>query len=83
MKSVKILLLGMQLIFGLLYTVLFVSFVVTALFIVFHLVRYSLNRTVSIFGTFFFIAVFSVLLLSNAILFFSLPLDSLLPTFIR
>lgn len=69
----------MQLIFGLLYTVLFMSFLVTALFIAFHLLRYSLNRKASLFGTLFFVAVFTVLLFSSAIIFFSLPLASLLP----
>jgi FtsH-binding integral membrane protein len=81
MESVKTLLLGMSLIFGLLYTILFMSFLMTALFIVFHLMRYSLNRKVSVFGTFFFVSVFTILLFSNAIMFFSLPLASLLPTY--
>lgn len=69
----------MQLIFGLLYTVLFFSFLVTALFIVFHLLRYTLNRKMALFSTTLFLTVFIILLMSNAALFFSLPLADLLP----
>ncbi len=69
----------MQLIFGLLYTVLFFSFLVTALFIVFHLLRYTLNRKMALFSTTLFLVVFVILLMSNAALFFSLPLADLLP----
>ena len=70
----------MQFIFGVLYTILFLCYVMTALFIVFHLLRYSLDRKMAIFSTLFFVTVFTILLLSNGILFFSLPLESLLPT---
>lgn len=67
-------------VFGLLYTVLFFSCVLAALFIVFHFLRYSLNRRMALFATTLFLVVFVVLLISNAALFFSLPLDTLLPT---
>lgn len=70
----------MQLIFGILYTILFLSYVMTALFIVFHLLRYALNRKMALLSTVFFLTVFTILLFSNSLLFFSLPLDSLLPT---
>ncbi|MBP9727952.1 MAG: hypothetical protein KBD27_01095 [Candidatus Moranbacteria bacterium] len=69
----------MQLIFGILYTILFLSYVMTALFVVFHLLRYSLNRRMAVLSTLFFVGIFLILLLSNSILFFSLPLESLLP----
>ncbi len=69
----------MRLIFGLLYTILFFSYITTAIFIVFHLLRYSLNHKVAVFGTVFFVTVFTFLLFVNAILFFSLPLENLLP----
>lgn len=71
---------NMQLIFGLLYTILFLCYVMTALFIVFHLLRYSIDRKMAFFSTVFFLTVFTILLVSNSLLFFSLPLDSLLPT---
>lgn len=69
----------MQFIFGILYTIFFMSFLVMALFIVFHLLRYSLNQKVSVFGTIFFVVVFTILLFSNAMLFFSIPIGDLLP----
>ncbi len=69
----------MQLIFGILYTVLFLSFVVTALFIVFHLLRYTLNRKMAVLSTILFLSVFTILLITNAMIFFSLPLADLLP----
>ncbi|MFZ3031895.1 MAG: hypothetical protein WA082_02580 [Candidatus Moraniibacteriota bacterium] len=69
----------MQFIFGILYTLFFMSFLVMALFIVFHLLRYSLNQKVSVFGTIFFVVVFTILLFSNAMLFFSIPIGDLLP----
>lgn len=68
----------MRPLFGLLYTFLFFSYVVTAAFIVFHLLRYSLNRKAAIFYTLLFLSVFGVLIFTNAVLFFSLPLDSFL-----
>lgn len=70
----------MSLIFGLLYTVLFMSLIVTALFIVFHLLRYTLNRKMAVMSTLFFLTVFVILLIANAVTFFSLPLAELLPT---
>ena len=69
----------MSLIFGLLYTVLFISLVVTALFIVFHLLRYTLNRKMAVFSTLFFTTVFAILLIANAMIFFSLPLANFFP----
>ena len=69
----------MRLIFGILYTILFLSFVMTALFVVFHLMRYSLDRKMAILSTTLFLVVFTILLMSNAALFFSLPLRDLLP----
>jgi len=69
----------MRQLFGSLYTFLFFSYVVTALFIVFHLVRYSLSRSSATFMTVLFLSVLVVLLFTNAMIFFSLPLDGLFP----
>lgn len=69
----------MRLIFGLLYTVLFLSYVIAALFIAFHFARYSLKRSSALFGITLFFVVFFVLIITNAWLFFSLPIDTLLP----
>lgn len=69
----------MKSIFGLLYTVLFFSYIAAAVFIVFHIVRYSLKRDAMLFGITLFLVVFFVLIFTNAIIFFSLPLDKILP----
>ncbi len=68
----------MQLLFGIIYTILFFSCVAAGLFIVYHLFRYSPSRTGAIFGITIFLSVFFVLLFTNAILFFTLPLDNFL-----
>ncbi|MDO8565770.1 MAG: hypothetical protein Q7S04_01110 [Candidatus Moranbacteria bacterium] len=67
-----------QSIFGLIYTLLFFSYVIVALFIVFHIFRYSLKRDTALFGATLFLVVFFILIFTNAILFFSLPFDALL-----
>lgn len=69
----------MRSIFGLLYITLFFSYIATALFIVFHVVRYSLKRSTALFGVMFFLVVFSILAFTNAVIFLSLPIDELLP----
>lgn len=68
---------------GLIYTILFFSYVATSVFIVYHIVRYSLSRQAAIFGVALFVTVLTVLLFTNAILFFSLPLDTLIPSVYR
>jgi hypothetical protein len=65
----------MRPIIGLLYTLYFFALVTTSLFIIFHLMRYSLNRKVALLGTLFFLIVFSILLFTNALIFFSLPIE--------
>lgn len=57
-------------IFSLLYLALFFGAILTALFIVYHIVRYSLTRQSAVFGVIFFGSVFLVLLFANAFLFF-------------
>jgi hypothetical protein len=65
--------------FGLLYLLLFFSYITAALFIVFHIARYSLKRSAALFGLTLFLVVFFVLIFANAMIFFSLPIDTLLP----
>lgn len=48
-------------------------------FIVYHLLRYSPTRTGATVSITLFLAVFLVLLFTNAMLFFMLPLDSFFP----
>lgn len=69
---------NLQPIFGLIYTLFFFCYVVIALFIVFHIFRYSLKRNTALFGAILFISVFLVILFTNAIDFFSLPFNTLL-----
>ena len=71
----------MRPILGLLYVIFFLGSLTTALFVVFHLLRYSLDRKVALFGTIFFLTVFVILLFTNALIFFSLPLETIFPTF--
>ncbi len=68
----------MQLFFGITYLIFFFGIVVASLFIMFHLSRYSLNRRLATGMTALFVVVTAVLLWANALLFFSLPLDTLL-----
>lgn len=72
---------SVQLIFGLLYTLLFFSYVTAALFIVFHIFRYSLKRSSALFGATLFLVVFFILIFTNALIFFSLPLTTLLSSY--
>lgn len=65
----------MQLFFGIFYLVFFAGVVITSLFILFHLSRYSLNRGLALGMTTLFLFVTAVLLLSNSVLFFSLPIE--------
>ncbi|MCD6149278.1 hypothetical protein J7J13_00645 [bacterium] len=64
-------------IIGIFYSVIFLSFALAALFIVFHIVRYSINKTSSLVMLVVFISVFSVLLISNMVLFFSVPWEQM------
>lgn len=70
----------MQIIFGLFYTLLFLCYILAAFFVVFHLLRYSLNKQHGFIGAVVFIFVTVILLFTNALLFFSLPLSQLLPS---
>jgi len=47
------------------------------LFVIFHIVRYSVKRNLAFFGVTLFVSVFFLLLISNYLLFFSLPLNEL------
>jgi hypothetical protein len=66
-------------ILGLIYPLFFLSYVLVAMFIVFHILRYSLKRSAALFGVTLFLTVFLVLLVTNILIFVSLPLGTLLP----
>lgn len=70
----------MQALFGLLYAFLFLSYVFTTFFVVYHIAHYSLDRRAAVFGILVFSLVAFVLLFTNALLFFSLPFEEFLPT---
>ena len=72
----------MRLLFGILYTFLLTSYVATALFVTLHPLRYSLNRRMAVLSTTLFVTVLLLLLIANALLFFTLPFEDMLPLLI-
>lgn len=70
----------MQTFFGTVYLIFFSGCVIAALFILFHLLRYALDRKLALLMSLIFTAVTLVLLATNAALYFSLPLENFLPT---
>ncbi len=68
----------MRLITWAFYSVLVVTYLASAGFIVFHILRYSLCRTNAIFGASFFLVVFILLFFMNISLFSNLPFDALI-----
>ncbi len=67
----------MQLIAWAFYSVLIITYVASAGFVLFHIFRYSLCRTNALFGASFFFVIFVLLFLINISLFSALPLDKL------
>jgi hypothetical protein len=59
-------------VFGILYVMLFIFFSIAAVFIAFHIVKYSLNKSVMVLTLGIFFTVFGALLFSNVMLFLSL-----------
>jgi hypothetical protein len=68
----------MQNFFGILYVVFFLGCVLASLFILFHLLRYALDKKLALFMSLLFTVVTITLLISNTVLFFNLSLDSLI-----
>lgn len=69
----------MHSLFGILYAFMFLIFVSGGVFIVYHLLRYSPTRVGATISVTLFLSVFLVLLFTNAMLFFMLPLDTFFP----
>lgn len=67
----------MQLIAWVFYTILVLTYLSSAGFITFHILRYSLCRSNAIAGASLFLVVFGILFLTNVTLFSALPLDTL------
>jgi len=69
----------MHSLFGTLYALLFLAYVSASGFIVYHFLRYSPTKIGATVGITIFLSVFLVLLFTNAMLFFMLPLDTFFP----
>ena len=63
---------------GILYLFFFLGSVTVSLFILFHLLRYALDRRIAFIMSLVFSVVVFVLLSTNTFLFFTLPFDELL-----
>lgn len=72
----------MELIAWIFYGILAFTCIVSAGFIVFHIFRYSLRRSSGIVGASLFMLVFSLLFLSNILLFSNIPFETLSSGFI-
>lgn len=70
----------MQSFFGLFYVIFFLGCVTAGLFILFHLLRYALDRKLALLMSLLFTTVTLILLAVNTVLFLSLPFDTLLPS---
>jgi hypothetical protein len=66
----------MQPLFQLFYALLFFAYALFTLFIVFHLLNYSLNKRVATLTVAFFLLGTVVLVAANALLFFNIPFDA-------
>ena len=70
----------MHSLFGILYAFMFLAFLSGGIFIIYHLFRYSPTRIGATISATLFLAVFLVLLFTNAMLFLMLPLDTFFPS---
>lgn len=69
----------MQSFFGIFYLFFFLGCVTASLFILFHLLRYALDRKLAFVMSVIFSLVVLVLLTTNSFLFFTLPLGEFSP----
>ncbi len=67
----------MKEVLGLLYSILFICYVFADVFVLIHLLRYSLNKQQGLIGAIVFAAVAALLLFTNALLFFNLPFEEI------
>lgn len=66
-----------------LYFIILIVFILTALFIVYHLVRFSVESELKIVMLITFVLVSTGLMLSNMLLFFSIDWNQLVTNFLR
>ncbi|HLB50771.1 MAG TPA: hypothetical protein VJL38_01175 [Patescibacteria group bacterium] len=67
----------MTTLFGILYALILIVIIVIGIFIIFHIIRYSLNRTLATILILLFISVTCVLLLLNFSAFSTIPFNHL------
>lgn len=67
----------MKEVLGMLYSLIFICYVVAVVFVLFHLLRYSLNKSQGLLGAIVFAAVAAILLFTNALLFLNLPFEEM------
>lgn len=72
----------MAAVFGMFYLVLVMAIIIACIFIVFHIARYSYNKTAKKLMLVVFITVAGTLLFVNLLLFMSLPLKEIMGNFI-
>lgn len=70
------------LIFQGLYLIIFLSMILMCAFIIFHIVFYAYKATSKIVTLLIFVPVAAILLFTNAVLFFNIPLQDILEGFI-
>ena len=66
----------MNQLFGAMYTFFLLGSLLVSFFIVFHLAKYSVNRSFARLTITFFLVGTAILLIANVLLFFSLPADT-------
>ncbi len=71
----------MQAIFDFIYLIAFVSYLLLSIFIIYHVVRYTSDKAVTTVTLLFFITGTVLLLFANAVFFFAIPFDQLIPVF--
>ena len=69
----------MHSLFSTLYILMFLAYASAGGFVVYHFLRYSPTKLGATVGVTIFLSVFLVLLFTNAMLFFMLPIDTFFP----
>lgn len=64
-----------------LYGLILFMFILMGIFIIFHILKYSLDYRSALFMMIIFVSVFGTLLLSNLALFFNLKFEQIIPSF--
>lgn len=68
-------------IFGLLYLILILVYIIIFLFIIYHILRFSFQKSVMVLALGIFVSVFCCLLFSNLMLFLTIKWDKVFSLF--